>query len=293
MPTAILIAFEYRAKPLPGAIIDLYHAWNWCKSFECHVCVITDITGPTNVNNLHDAIARGIAEPDVLTFYDNMPKIIVGDDMNFLHSIDLSLERQITDNKLVIYYSGHGIKNAMVLPDGKQISFLEFRDYILNNISPNVEIFWILDCCNPNGLHLPCKLVGNKFEILTTDVEYVAQPILLLTSAEPYEKSIATPTGSVFTRHLFRILTLMNYDDNVVTVKAKTAHVPHQKNRNLRRLMGNLMTHIRGMDTGHIQTVSIYASYIMDPVLWMWVGSNRTYNLSVHRGLSAIIIRRQ
>lgn len=286
MPLAILIGFEYKFNILPGAIIDLYHSYKWCQSFNCNIHVLTDIKTIRDPDNLHYAIKQEIADTDLYDFYDNINPIIISN--NLLDEIVNILKLGIPDNKLILYYSGHGIKDSMIMPDRSLLPFIKFRDGILNYLSPYVEIFWILDCCNPNGLNIPYKLDGNSFVLSSTKIECVSQPILLITSSESTEKSIATQFGSLFSRHLFQILTLMN-DESIN--KKKILTIPIHKNRNLRRLIGNLASSIRKMNTGYSQTVSIYSSYVIDPVLWLWIGSKKDYDIVTDFSLSILIIR--
>ena len=288
MPVALLIGFEYTFNSLTGAIVDLYHASTWCKSFGCRIHILTDIDGVKDINNLKEVVERKIAGADLLTFYDRISsKTIIGNRVSLLTEAVNILERGIPDKKLVIYYSGHGVKDSMVMPDRTLLPFVDFRDNILKNIDCDVEIFCILDCCNPSGMHLPYKLINNEFVLSPTKIECVSQPILLITSSETNEKSIATKSGSVFSRHLFRILTRMGSDD----ISYTKITIPQHKNRNLRRLIGTLASSIRGMHTGYSQTVSMYSSYVVDPVLWMWIGSSKSSDLVIDISLSTLIIR--
>lgn len=296
MPTAILIGFEYCFNSLPGTIIDIYHAYKWCKSFGCTIHVLTDIEFIKYPDNLQDAVNRKIAQSDLLTFYtDIFAKDRIGTVITNEHNLIMNIIRILTlgvsDNKLVIYYSGHGVKDSMVMPSKTLLSFVDFKENILNSLNPYVEIFWILDCCNPNGLHLPYKLDGNAFALSPSKIECVLQPILLITSAEATEKSIATKLGSVFSRHLFRLLSLMNNDSPPPVIKRKSVTIPTYKSRNIRRLIGNLASSIRKMHTGYAQTVSAYSSYITDPILWLWIGTEKPYDIVTDITLSVLMIR--
>lgn len=291
MPVALLIGFEYTFNSLTGAIIDLYHASNWCKSFGCDVHILTDIEYVKDRDNLKQIVDRKIAGSDLLTFYDSIPiKRYCRNSVTLLTEIGNILKKGVPDNKLIIYYSGHGVKDSMVMPDRTLLPFIDFRNNIIGEINPYVEIFCILDCCNPSGMHLPFKLTGNEFVLSPTKIECVRQPVLLITSSEVNEKSIATKAGSVFSRHLFRILSRLSFNDNTIFNKKKIV-IPTYKNRNLRRLIGTLASSIRGMHTGYSQTVSMYSSYIIDPILWMWVGNNKPYDLVTDISLSTLIIR--
>jgi len=269
MPTAVIIGFEYKVNKLTGAIVDIYRAYNWCESFGCNIYVLTDIINIKTTVVKHEVKdARGLL--------DNISKI---------------LDKEIKDNKLILYYSGHGKKESMVMPDQSLLSFVKFRDEIINILSETVEIFWILDCCNPNGLYLPYKLEKEHFILSSLKIKCVKQPIMLITSAEPHEKSIATKNGSIFSENLFRILSELNNDDDIPITRNNKVVIPITKNRNLTRLINNLTSSMRKLKTGYTQTVSVYSSYITDPVLWMWIGSSKKYDIVTDITLSTLIIR--
>lgn len=288
MPTAILIGFEYTFNTLSGTIIDLYHAFKWCTSFNCNIHVITDIIKVADPKYLDYIVQKNIVDEGILRFNDRLKsKFIVNNKDNLLGSLERILKYENPDNKLIIYYSGHGVKDSMVMPDKNLLLFIEFRNKILQHINPYTEIFCILDCCNPNGLHLPYKLNNNNtFLLSSSKIHCIKQPFLLITSSDANEKSIALKSGSLFSRFLFRILHEMNQD-----IKFNHKQIPNNINRNLRRLIGNLSGLIRSMQSGYSQTVSVYSSYIIDPVLWMWIGSNKSYDIVTDISLSTLIIR--
>lgn len=279
MPTALIIGFQYATytKPLISALIDIYHAYTWCQTFHCDIHLLTDIISIDN-DHLKSAVEEGMASPGLMTFYSTVKKTLI-------HTAsDLTTELQrvlstIHDEKLIIYYSGHGLNESMLLPDNTTMSFIDIRHTVFRAIAPTVKVLWILDCCNPNGLHLPFRLQKNKFVLSTAKISPVKNPLLLITSCEEKEKSAATAYGSVFSRSLFQILTKMN------ELNSTTA------NRNLRRLMGNISSEIRALHTGYVQTVSIYSSYIIDPVLWLWVGNSRHSDLDLDSTMSTILVQ--
>ena len=198
MPTSILIAFQYTTKPLPGALIDLYHAMKWCLSFQCKPHILTDITSVQNLSNLKQAIDTKIADDDLLNFFNvELFGNPIRNSIQLLEKIVTILNEPISDKKLILYYSGHGIREYMIMPDNGRLPFIEFRDHIIRMVPPDVEIFWILDCCNPNGLYLPYKLQGNTFRLSSSKIQCVTHPILLITSSDSDEKSIATKSGSL------------------------------------------------------------------------------------------------
>ena len=61
--------------------------------------------------------------------------------------------------------------------------------------------------------------------------------------------------------------------------------IPNNKNRNLQRLIRNLKAEINN------QIVCVYSSYMIDPVLWNWVGKKVEYSLSMDSSLSIFIFK--
>lgn len=310
MPTAIIIGFEYSVNKLsyvqsslststpdshgkvvspttlPGAFIDIYQAHRWCLSFNCATYIFTDVTADVTSKYsfvLKKSIANNIVDPDIVSFYDMVDTTLVNTSAELLLELD-ALLLNVPDNRLIIYYTGHGNKDALVLPSHELLSFITFRDRILSKLAPTTEIFWILDCCNPTGLHLPFLLERNNFVLSSAKISCVMQPILLIISSNSEEKSVTSDTGSLFSRGLFQLLHTLNSANTTISAR----------NRNMRRLLGNLSSAIRKMHTGYTQTLSIYSSYITDPVLWLWIGANETTNTTdvvADMSLSTIIIR--
>lgn len=274
MPIAILIVFEYEHKPLTGAIIDLYHAYKWCKSFNCKINVFTDIEYIKDSSILEAAFEKNIVEDDIMTFYENIDsKYIVNNSSELLSELNNILDIS-KDNKIIIYYSGHGVENNAIMPNKELFSFISFRNKLLDLFDSYTEIFWILDCCNPNGLNLPFKLKNNSFELSSSQIECVTQPILLLTSSNSNEKSIASKFGSIFSKSLFTFLSNIDTD------------------RNLTNMINSLSNEINILQTGYTQTISLYSSYVINPVLWMWIGSVNNYDIVSDMSLSILILRR-
>jgi len=288
MPTAIVIGFEYKNDMLPGTLIDLYHCYKWCESFGCNINVLTDIK-EVDTKLLYTAIDNNLANKDILKFYDTINPIIISN--NLIEEILKILKNGISDNKLILYYTGHGILyDNLVMPDDSLISMKKLKNSILGNVSNITEIFIILDCCNPDGMGLPFKLKGNLFVLSSTDmklIEFIDNKVLLITSSANHQKSIATQLGSLFTRYLFKILIEMNSYDEFY---AKREHIPLSINRNLQRLTSNLSSNIRKLQTGYQQNISIYSSYIIDPILWMWLGNRNNHNIITDYTLDNIIV---
>ena len=295
MPTSIIIGFEYSINPLPGSYIDIFNAYNWCDAFNCDIYIITDVDYNINKSNIVQGINNNNIDKNI-HFLDTHPKILIQSDYDLCTNIKTILNYGVPDNKLIIYYSGHGINNNMLMPNNSYLSFDNFKSVILSNIPSSVEIFCILDCCNPNGLSLPYKLDNNYFKLVNNfdnindKIDFIQHSMLLITSANENEKSLATIYGSVFSKFLFEILTQMNKQYSLTLTDDKIL-INKNNNRNLRRLIGNIKSSIRKLHTGFSQSVSVYSSFIIDPLLWMWIGSNRDYDIKSESTLSTLIIK--
>jgi hypothetical protein len=259
MPVAILIGFEYKKNILSGMMFDIQNAYKWCKSFNCEIHVFTDKKLKPKFN-------------------------LIGSSLDLFSKLDLIL-KNIKDDKLIIYYTGHGVDESMLMPDNQLVSFINFRDRILNIINPYVEIFWILDCCNPNGLYLPFKLEKNRFVLSDSKIKCVTQPILLITSSNSDEKSISTKTGSFFSRYLFDIL--KSFNNEKISKKCND----YSQTRNLELLIETIIKNIKRENYLYSQSVNIYSSYVIDPILWTWIGSKKNYDIVTDMSLSFLIIR--
>lgn len=290
MPTCILIGFEYKNDILPGTLIDLYQCYSWSKSFGCNIYTLTDIK-EVNIELLHNAIDNKLANKDILNFYNIINPIIIFD--NLFDELLKILNKEILDDKLIIYYTGHGVLyDNLVMPDETLISMKKLKSIILENVKITTEIFIILDCCNPDGMGLPFKLKNNLFGLSSTDIksiDFIEHKILLITSSANHQKSVATQLGSLFTRYLFKILIDMNqYDKSYITKE----NIPLTINRNLQRLSSNLACHIRKLHTGYQQNISIYSSYIIDPILWIWIGNRNNCDIISDYTLENIIVKK-
>lgn len=283
MPTAILIGFQYNADILPGCLIDLYHAWKWCDRGNFNIYILTDIKYP-NYSMIERAIEKKIMDADAFQFFNNVKELLKSvytskDFLKILETIDISCEE-----KLMIYYSGHGLREGISFPDKSTLNYIDFRNIIAEKATIYTEIFWILDCCNCSNLSLPYELKENKFVLSKKQISFAKQPMLLIKSSDINEKSVSTFFGSLFTYHLFKILQELDGPNKLP--------VPLSKNRNLSRLRGNISSNIRKLHTGYQQTITIHSSYIIDPVLWLWMtATNKSYDVTSDTSMSILAIR--
>jgi hypothetical protein len=268
---AVIIGFEYkhRANYLPGAVTDIRMAWHWCQKSCNKVVIITDI------HNVDNQLFSSVVEESVVVVENTKLVDSASDFIEALKSVSYH-----GYHRVVIYYSGHGRTDGIVTPDNNNIIYEFFRRTILDNIDVDTKIFWILDCCHSNGLSLPYKLCGNKF-LLTSAPHFVQHQCLLITSSVTGKTSASTTEGSLFSQQLFRILEEMTPDE--------TVPIPLSVNRNLSRLQGEVASKIRRMIPGFPQVVTVYSSYFMEPVLWLWIGTSCDVN--VDDTMSVLVVK--
>lgn len=248
MTDALIISFQYSKELLlKSARCDMQAMTTWCAQWGCNIYTYTD--------------------------YDS-----ADDGKHIITNLDSLLSKlPICSSRILVYYSGHGMGDNILWPDGTTSDFRVLRDAIVSRTIAEAEIFWIMDCCNPSHLALPFVLQNNTFHMRNPDseeVEYIRCKLVLITSSEHYQKSLASHTGSLFTENLLTVVQRLRTDFERVT-----APVPVEFNRNLSRLCFNITNGINSHGTPIHQRVNVYSSYIIDPVLWLWIGSG--YNLSV------------
>jgi len=270
MAIAIIICFEYNDEKnnsfLKGSNHDLINIILWCKKWNCECIVFTDII-------LNNKILKLIKYYKLIGYNDNLIDIL-----NYqLNSIIKN------EKKYLIYYSGHSYNNNLIIPLNKEINFITFRNIICENINVDSEIFIILDCCNPSGLQLPYYLKDNKFLLSSSSKTFIKQNILLITSSNNTEKSYSSINGSNFTNLLIKYISDINTIDNYNF--SNNVFIKLKNNRNLDRLYKNLTSEIKSLYNGLLnsnnQTISIYSSYINDPILFLWIGCSSYNTLSI------------
>lgn len=295
MTIALLIGFEYNYT-LKGAIIDLYLAYNWCKSFCNTIYVITDVKNIENKN----------VGNEIKFFYRNLTnKFEVKDEHQLrdsLSKIMFNIKKK-EHEKMVLYYSGHGKKESIILPNNKLFSFDKFRNIICNKLPSEIEIFMIIDCCEAHGLQLPFHYHNKKFKLSKYNKVYLPHKVLLITSSEPNENCVMDKNGgSLFSKFLFEYLTSLQYKHKKYSIPNiftnifsksddNTEILIKTKNRNLNLLKLHIDKSIANLNTGVKQTVNIYSSYIIEPILPFWIGSSHPHTINSDFNLSHLIIQ--
>lgn len=314
MPAAILIGFEYRILTIeptgrsfislnfPGTFIDLSTVNLFCRDQKWDTTIITDIIEEQFPEGIVNKVTGGSVDAKSLVFYTRYSKDfrLVGDKKSFIDTLSAELKRVSNSNekKLFIYYTGHGVNNddgksSILLPNAQRISFDKLRSIITEEVSKDVEVMIVLDCCYPNNMNLPYTLKENIIEnkmkttndkLLNTNSmnkqnkktqkqqwllnnEYLPSQhnILLITSATRYQTSAATKFGSLFTDYFFDYLRNLNKPLNEKT------SIVEWPNRNLITI-ANKVSHDVKLRRNDEQNISIYCSYKIVPMIPWWIG---------------------
>lgn len=267
MLVSILIGFEYTTDILPATSGDLNIMHNWCRKFCDHVYTLTDIVIDENC---------GIRDTDLHERHNIVPV----NDGESLHDELRRIMEQHRCDRLILYYSGHGVSESLILPNNTVLPFITLRNYICRYTDISTEIFCILDCCNSSGMMLPYELCNNHFMLRRYgDIKFTEHKILLLASCRQDEKSVATDHGSLFSKWFIEYMTELN---RPFRLRPGNVYLPPHANRNLENLAGKIRGQMYRLRSGYHQTISIYGSQIMDPLLWLWIGrKNRRSQLTI------------
>lgn len=216
MVVALIIGFKYerRLKELPGIVIDLYHAYVSAKRMhsnhaKLYIKLITDITQDEMAFHLTSAVKNGVVPPRVVSFISDREE--EGIITQYTSCIDLKgilRDECYNEQRVFVYYSGHGEGGDLVLPKGERLPISIFRSTLLSRMHSDAELLVVMDCCNATGMGLPYRLNGNVHRIvdLKTDPVFVTQKIICISSTQFNEDSIATREGSIFTQVFFKKL---------------------------------------------------------------------------------------
>lgn len=208
MPTVIIIGFKYSKTVLYSTIIDIYIVYSYYRNLGYKIYIATDIVDLNDYDML-ELYTSGVIDDKYQDFKDNFRTLsnLVNDGEeldDFFMNIKLT-----SDRRLLVYYTGHGKKDHIVLPNGKY-HILDFRSKIIG-ISEELDsigsqIFLIMDCCHPHGMYLPFLYNRETSKYVMISNHYVLPEIILIVSSEEDSKSRATYSGSFFTRQLFKLL---------------------------------------------------------------------------------------
>ena len=250
MRSIVLIGFCYEEvnnltiTPLPGILIDLYQVYEYCKKISWDkLIIITDVYKITNNTLLNHAILKGVVHLNVLLFLEEIKPFhqIYFDQADMLDKIRNSI---CNSDEILVYYTGHSKNNYLNLPisssgisriDGLKIDMTKIDKPISNTILDTISvedfknlflqknptsILFIMDCCSGIGLGLPFQLIDDMYRLTDFPThKFHKTKIICLSSAMHDESAIASHSGSVFTRVLFKHLPMLSLSKLLLLLK--------------------------------------------------------------------------
>jgi len=245
MPHVIIIGFGYGKgdAPLTSVGMDIYEMSVWSRNMGFSSVLITDVDRVDAMDNEVISNHQDLLEDTEL----------VKTQGDFTTRLQEALQpHYILNDHLLVYYSGHGVREELILPDQTTYPWLSVRRAIEASVC--LDVIFLLDCCHPSSLSLPFlyQIQGDRFFVDETGL-HTRKKILLITSAQQDELSLSSANGSLFTRCLISIL------------KKTKEILPY------RDLLARLCTNIMETGCGHSQGVAIYASTQPVPVVSPWL----------------------
>jgi hypothetical protein len=227
MPTLVILGFSYHdipGKELVSSMTDIYIIYSFYKERGFRIYLLTDMDTFPKEHDMLGLYTSGIINEKYKEFVDNFSSIrrVVKTKYDLENAFeDVSITQ---DRRLVFYYTGHGKKDNIILPDGCY-SAMDLRNSIIKlgsnsfqslntderSLSNGLDtigsqIFIILDCCNPHGLYLPFMYIREKNDYMMMNNHFVLPRIILITSSEEDNPSKANMRYSIFTKELFTLL---------------------------------------------------------------------------------------
>jgi hypothetical protein len=279
MVIAILVGFSYKcceSKSLPGTLIDLYGVWKWCQKMSYETIMISDL-GPSEFPpDISSLVAQEKVDIQIMTFREQVNYVCLDHESDAGSQLKQLLRQHLhrRSEAVLFYYTGHGTSGGWLLPDQRIMSWNTLYDLVLEGCSSSTEIFWIMDCCHAGTLSLPYSLSWNveaevpsfKENSSGKRMSLATPTILLLNASRTSEKSKSSPYGSLFTRFFVKVMEEMSKSTG-------------PESWELAHLCRSIQKCIQGygeLKTKKInQTLSVYCSRCLTPLLWWWIRSHR------------------
>lgn len=143
--SAILIGISYHGTDdfLPGIIIDLFRVYHYVKKKGFDIKVFTDV-------KQEYFSYQKMRELD-LNFNDNINNfinILINKNQYFYINGSICFKKYSLCDKCLIYFTGHGSKSGLMMPDNSYISYSNFKNMFFSCDQTMV----IYDCCYYEGM---------------------------------------------------------------------------------------------------------------------------------------------
>lgn len=202
VPQIIIVGFEYN-DDLNSCVTDIYHVYNFYKKLDYDIKIFSDVIKPREQPNFTSLATKKYVESNYLPFlkedFEKL-RINVKDKSSFENIFDMIPRKS---ERCLFYFTGHGSKDCIHLPDNTKYPIIMLREKILEM---GKQILVIFDCCNPHGLYLPFSADRKTKKMNMISQNFLEEDVIVLTSSEPTEKIKADDSGSPFTFNLFHYL---------------------------------------------------------------------------------------
>lgn len=269
MISLILIGFKYAPNkktttPLPGVSLDINRIIEHYKGRISNAIILSNIKSVKfnmshNDDNDDDDLRpfkRSSNSEICKHTKTNIMYNYVSDAPSLLHHIKKYCKYNERNNRVIVYYSGHGRKGNMMLPNDTRLSFSFLLNTLVRAINvPSVhkKLLVIADCCDPGTFDLPYKFSGGtRVSLTSTCSNYMNNKnvsCMVVTSASVAKKAITHYENASF----FTCVLLEQFRQNNINIDT------------IRRVIK-----ARSKQIGHYQIMSCYTSERTKPFLWSW-----------------------
>jgi len=98
-------------------------------------------------------------QPEYIYLFTDYSKI-KANKLNLIDLFNKIIKKDIQN--ILIYFSGHGNNNYILLENNEKLYDYEVKTYLLNKLLPNIRTIFILDCCK-SGSFLKTSFFNNFF----------------------------------------------------------------------------------------------------------------------------------
>lgn len=254
--------------PLPGAIVDLYRMTMYMLEIGIKPLILTDIE-PSQIN--YRVLTRFVG-------YGEVPLDILDFPHEFLRNSCIRREEDLIraleslvwdDNKLLFYYSGHGLNNGLLFPDRSHMPLHRLfhllrscrRKFFRESSRESGQSLFVLDCCDIPDVNLSFvyRPQEGRFRLNKEPYLQTTDYLLIFRSSTPDGVAGTTRFGSLFTRALTSFLT---------SRLRSTLLLPHLFSQVPQALT---QSYKLTTTTNYMQDLLITSSHNSGPLLWGWL----------------------
>lgn len=256
---ALLVGLEYNGTNsyLPSTSHDLVCAVKWCNTMGCtDITIITDIT---------------ILDPDYVDIFNNNNIIRITDIFTMNYALKKAVSSPHCNQHGIFYYTGHGEKEGIQLPDNDIMDNTILRNYVAK-LATNV--FCIIDCCYFDGWKLPFtySIEQDRF-ILNDNYDCLTNNLMVISMSTDRGESLSNTNCSIFSKRIFSLLYRMKDNPKMLALSV---------------FCDKLIEHST-KQTKENHNVSICSSYKCLPILWSWLLFD--YDINILTELEAVTIK--